>query len=130
MTDPIADMFIRIKNAQRVKAPAVLMPYSKVKMEIAKLLQSRGLVADVFKRGKKNRKNIELILLYDSLNKGKITEIKRVSKLSRRVYAGYKDIKPLRGGYGLYIISTSKGIMDDASTRRLKMGGEILGEVY
>lgn len=130
MIDPIADMFIRIKNAQRVKRSVVLVPHSKIKMEVAKLLQSRGFLADVTRRGKKNKRSIELTLRYDSLKVGKITDIKRVSKSSRRIYRGYKSIRPFKKGYGFFIISTSKGIIDDDKARKLKIGGEILGEVY
>ena len=130
MTDPIADMFSRIKNAQMAKLQVVLVPHSKIKMEIARLLQNRGFVKEVIRRGKKNRRMIELALYYDASKKGKITDLKRISKPSRRLYRSYKDIRLSKKGYGCYIVSTSKGIMDGTQARKLKVGGEILGEVY
>lgn len=123
-------MFSRINNAGRAKKSVVAVPYSKIKMEIAKLLEKRGLAGEAARKGKKNRRAIELPLFYDESGSGKITEIKRVSKPSRRIYKGWRELKPVKGGTGLYIISTPFGIIDDKQARKLKVGGEILGEAW
>lgn len=128
MADPIADMFIRIKNAQAVKKKTVVVPYSKLKMEIAKLFADEQFIKSAARKGKKN-KIIELELLYNN-GEGRIQQIKRVSKSSCRSYAGYKDIKPVKQGRGLLIVSTPKGIMSGKKARASKLGGEIIGEVY
>ena len=126
--DPIADMFSRINNALRVKKAQVLIPHSKIKTEIAKLFAKRGLVTEAARRGKKNRRSIELGLVYDNFGKSKISEIRRVSKPSRRVYRGWRDLRPVKGGAGFYVISTPAGVIDDKEARKLKVGGEVLGE--
>ncbi|MBI2507142.1 MAG: 30S ribosomal protein S8 [Candidatus Niyogibacteria bacterium] len=128
VNDPVADMFSRINNASRAGKATVLVPYSKLKIEIAKLLEKRGLVGEVAKRGKKNRRNIELKLFYDEDGSSRIEEIKRVSKPSRRIYKGWRDLRPLKRGLGFYIISTPAGLIDDKQAKHLKVGGEILGE--
>lgn len=130
MTDPIADMFIRIKNAQAVNKDTVLVPYSKFKMEIAKLLLANGFIKNIIRKGKKTKKHIEIQLLYDKDNKGKIEEIRRVSRPSKRVYAGYRDINPIRQGRGLAFISTPGGIITDKEARKKKAGGEIIGKIW
>lgn len=130
VTDPISDMFIRIKNAARSKKPAASIPYSKIKMEIVVLLKNRGFAGEAAKKGKKNRRSIELELLYGESGQSKITEIKRISKQSRRVYRGYRELGRLKAGRGFYIISSPGGIIDDKRARDLKTGGEVLGEVW
>lgn len=130
VTDPIADMFSRIRNAARAKKPAASIPYSRIKMEIAELLMGRGVAGEAAKKGKKNRRVIDLALLYDSSGQSQITEIKRISKPSRRVYRGWRELKKLKGGRGFYIISSPKGIIDDKKAKDLKIGGEVLGEVW
>ncbi|MEK7566613.1 MAG: 30S ribosomal protein S8 [Patescibacteria group bacterium] len=130
VNDPIGDMFTRIKNAGRARKHAATFSYSKIKMDIAKLLEKRGLVGEIAKRGKKNRRNIETVLLYDMSGASKISEIRRVSKPSRRIYNGWRELKPLKGGMGLYIISSPVGLIDDTQARKLKVGGEVLGEVW
>lgn len=130
VNDPIADMFSRIKNAQRARRPLVHIPYSKIKMDIAKFLESKKLVGEINRRGKQNKRNIELTLLYDDAGQAKIAEIKRASKPSRRVYAGWRELKPVKGGRGSYIISSPEGIIDGKKARQLKIGGEILGIVW
>ena len=127
--DPISDMFSRINNASRVGKVSAIIPYSKLKIEIAKLLERRGLTGEAVRKGKKNRRNIELTLLYDG-NRSKLTEIKSISKPSRRVYMGWRKLKPFKGGLGFYILSTPAGIMDDKQARRLKVGGEVLGRAW
>ena len=131
ITDPIADMFVRIKNAQRARLPIVSFPYSSTKQDIAKLLESHQLISDVVRRGKKNKRALELKLKYEVSGEGLIRELRRISKPSRRTYMGYKELRPSpRGSNGFYIVSTPAGIVDDKKARELKVGGEVLGEVY
>lgn len=123
-------MFIRIKNAGQARKQSVSFSYSKIKMDIVKFLEKNGFVGEVSRRGKKNRRNIEAVLIYGDSGAGKISEIRRVSKPSRRVYRGWRELKPIKNGTGLYIISSPAGIIDDKQARKLKVGGEILGEVW
>lgn len=130
MTDPIADMFVRIKNAQRARLLSVMVPHSSIKQDIAKILEAHRFVADVVRRGKKNKRSLELKLIYEPSGDGRIRELKRISKPSRRVYRGYKEMRPSMRGGGFYIVSTPAGMMDDKKARQIKAGGEMIGEVY
>lgn len=130
MTDPIADMLIRIKNAQRVKKDAVSFGYSKIKFEIARILERVGYAGSAERKGKKNAKLIEMKLLYGEDGSPRVSGTRRVSRPSRRVYRGYKDIYPLRGGLGISVYSTPKGIMTDKEAKRAKLGGEVLFEIW
>ncbi|HDM32021.1 MAG TPA: 30S ribosomal protein S8 [bacterium] len=127
ITDPIADMLTRIRNAQAVKKKTVKIPFSKVKFKIARILAQEGFVGEVKKRGKKARKSIEIELKYLPDKSPFISSLKRISKPGCRIYAGWKELKPKRG---ILIVSTSKGIMTHKEARRLKIGGEVLCEVY
>ena len=129
-TDPIADMFVRIKNAQRARRESVLFPYSSTKYDIAKLLESRQFIGDIVRRGKKNKRALEIKLKYETSGEGRIRELRRISKPSRRMYAGYKELRASQRGSGFYIVSTPAGIVDDKKARELKVGGEVLGEIY
>ncbi len=128
--DPIADMFTKIRNAQAVKKEMVLIPYSKLKAEIAKLLLKHGYIKEISRRGKKSKKNLELLLKYDEKGKPAITHLVRISKPSRRVYLPLKEIKPVRGGYGAMIFSTPKGLLTNKEARQEKVGGEAIGEIW
>ncbi len=128
--DPISDMFAKIKNALAVKKETVSISHSKVKMEIAKVLLRANCIKEISRRGKKNKKTIELVLSYDENGKGLITHINRISKPSRRVYFSLKEIKPVRRGYGMMIFSTPKGILTDKEARKEKVGGETIAEIW
>lgn len=128
--DPIADMFTKIRNAQAVKKETVLIPYSKLKMEIAKVLLKHNYIKEINRRGKKNRKNLELVLSYDESGKGAINHIGRISKPSRRVYLPLKKIKPVRQGFGAMILSTPKGLLTDKEAIKEKVGGEAMAEIW
>ncbi len=130
LADPIADMLIRIKNASAVKKETVLVPYSKLKLELARLLAERGYVSLVERRGRKGRKFIELALAYQADGSGLITDLRRISKPSRRVYRQAKEIRKVKGGLGISIISTSQGLKSDKEARRLHLGGEIICEIW
>jgi len=127
--DQIADMLTTIKNAQAVLKETVNIPFSKIKFEIAKILKKEGFIKEVERRGRKSKKYIKITLKYN----GKIpaiSGIKRVSKPGQRIYLGVKEIKPVKGGYGIAIISTSKGLMTDKEARKQKVGGEVICEVW
>ena len=129
-TDPIADMLVRIKNAGAAGKSAVSIPYSAVKMEIAEVLLKNGLLKSVEKNGRKVKKTIEAELLINSSDKPKIQGLKRISKPGRRVYYGVSDIKPIRHGYGLLVLSTPKGVLSGDEARKNKVGGEALFAIW
>jgi len=131
-------MLIRIKNAQAVKGEQVVMPFSKVKFKIANILKEAGYVSEVERRNKPARPGkakkseheyLQLTLKYQD-NQGALNGVKIISRPSRRMYIKAKDIKSVRSGYGLAIVSTSKGIMNSREARKLGLGGEILFEVW
>jgi len=130
MTDPIADLLNRIRNAQAVNKPTVEIPYSDLKFEILKIMEKEGLVEGLEKKGKRVKRSVEITLRYDSASNPIISGLRRISRPGQRIYLSAKEIKPVRGGYGLSILSTPKGLMSDREARRAKIGGEIICEVW
>ena len=130
MNDIIADMLIRIKNAGTAGKDVASVPYSKLKMSIAESLLKNGYVVSVSSKGKKTNKVIEIGIAYKDDGSPKIKDIKRVSKLSRRIYCGYRDIKPVRSGYGALILSTPKGILTGDDAIKENVGGEALFKIW
>ena len=129
MTDPIADFLTHIRNASAVNKPEVAISYSKMKEEIANVLVKEGYLKSVAKKGKKINKTLEVGLAYGDFGP-KVTGIERVSKLSKRVYKGARDLKSVKQGHGVAVITTSKGLMTDAEARRQKIGGEVLFKIW
>jgi len=129
MTDPVTDMLNRIRNAQAVLKETVDIPISNLRYEIAKILEKGGFVAEVEKKGKKTKKVIEITLKYNE-KVPVISGLKRISKPGQRIYKKAKELKPVRGGYGIAIISTSKGLMTDKEARKQKLGGEVICEIW
>ena len=129
MTDPIADMFVRIQNGYRAKKEAVVLPYSRLKDRLAALLTAEGFIAGAEKKGRKVRKFLEVTLAYDGTAPA-ISGFRRVSKPSRRLYVGRREIRPVRGGLGTLILSTPKGLMTGEEARRAGLGGEAMVEVW
>lgn len=127
--DPIADMFTRIRNGYAANKELVLIPYSKLKMEIAKLLQEENYIKETIRYGKKSRKNLEIVLSYKDKEPA-IKRIERISKLSRRVYVSSKDIFQVGRGHGIRILSTPAGVLTDKAARKKKVGGEVIGEIW
>jgi len=129
MTDPITDMFNQIKNAQAVGKTEVLVPLSKIKNEIAEILSRENFVGEIKKTTKGNTKVLKISLKY---NDGipAIADFKRVSKPGQRIYQGVHGVKRVHGGYGISIISTSRGLMTDSEARRQKIGGEIICQIW
>ena len=129
MTDPIADMLTRIRNAVRVERAFVDIPSSRVKRGIADVLKREGFIWDWTEVDESPVNVLRLELKYGSNGERVIQTIRRMSKPGRRVYSHCKDLKPILGGMGITIISTSKGVISDREARREKIGGEILCEV-
>ncbi len=130
VTDPIADMLTRVRNAIQIKASSVEMPSSKVKMEIARVLKEDGFIYnfDVSEKGVK--KTLKLVLKYNNKKKNVINGLKIVSTSGRHVYKGASDLPRIQGGFGSAIISTSKGIMTEKTARKTKVGGEVICYVW
>jgi small subunit ribosomal protein S8 len=132
--DPITDMFNRICNAQAVLHTTVVIPFSKLKYEIAQILEKEGFIEKVEKpkvriTPRSKRKEFKINLKYN--NKiPVISGIKRISKSGQRIYIKAKDLKPIRDGYGISIISTSKGLMTGKEAKKKKLGGEVLAEIW
>jgi small subunit ribosomal protein S8 len=129
MQDPISDMLTRVRNAQMAGKKSVEMPGSKVKAALAKVLEEEGYIGafDLDASSGKPRLSIELRYFE---GKPVIAEIQRVSKPSLRRYMGKDDMKPVRGGLGVAIISTSRGVMTDRAARAAGVGGEVLCTVF
>ena len=125
MTDPIADMLTRIRNANQNRAPFCEIPTSKVKTEIAKILKDEGFIEDY----KIDGNTTTLTLKYKNKERV-ITGLKRISKPGLRVYAGVEDLPTVLNGLGIAIISTSKGIMTDKEARKNALGGEVIAYVW
>jgi small subunit ribosomal protein S8 len=130
ISDPIADMLTRIRNAAKAKFNSVDIPGSKLKMNLAEVLKNEGFIRN-YKFIKDSKQGIVRIYLkYGNGQSNIIMGIKRVSKPGRRVYLKSKDVKPILNGLGLSILSTSKGIMTDKEARKENIGGEILCNVW
>lgn len=130
MTDPIADMLTRIRNAARIERPYVDMPISGVRKGIAQALKDEGFIWDYEEIETVPARTLRLILKYGPNGERLISKIDRVSKPGCRVYRGYKDLKPVLSGMGIWVISTPKGVMSDRRARAEKVGGEVLAMVH
>lgn len=129
MTDPIADFLTRIRNASIVGKDVVAVPHSRIKEDIANLLVKEGYVKSVAKKGKKITKSLEITLAYDEFGP-KVKGIERISKLSKRIYQGMRDLRPIKQGQGIAVLTTSKGVITDAEARKQKVGGETLFKIW
>jgi small subunit ribosomal protein S8 len=130
MTDPIADMLTRIRNAIRANHTRVDIPGSKLKMELARILKEEGYINSYTTKGEGIKYMIRVFLRYDAKGTSSITHLSRVSRPGRRVYVGSGEIPKVLGGYGVNIVSTSQGLMSGKAARAANIGGEILAEVY
>ncbi|MFH0987840.1 MAG: 30S ribosomal protein S8 [Parcubacteria group bacterium] len=130
MTDPIADMLTRIRNAQMAKRKEVLMPYSKIKFAIARILEKEKFVAKAEELSTESGiKELSIKLKYEN-GKPAISRIARVSKLGCRVYAGKEKLPRVLNNFGIAVVSTSRGVMTNKEARKLGVGGEVLCEIY
>ena len=130
MNDPIADMLIRIKNAGMAGKTVISIPYSKVKFSIIELLNKEGYVGDFSQKGKKAPRSIELNIKFKSDGSPRIQDVKRMSKPSRRYYLKSTEIKPVKRGFGLIVLSTPNGIVTGLEARKSNVGGEALFKIY
>jgi len=129
--DPISDMIIRISNAQAVRKHSVVVPYSAIKDEIVRVLKEAGFVDDVIKRGRRNRRVLDIIIAYDKDGNARMHGFRRISKQSQRAYARSRDLRDSRKGVGgMFIVSTSRGVMSSPAARMAHVGGEVLCEVW
>jgi small subunit ribosomal protein S8 len=130
MTDPVADFLARIRNAQMVKHAELVLPSSKMKARIAEILQSEGYVGDVRVDQDDKQGKLHVTLKYDNEGRPVIEGMRRVSKPGLRVYKAAKDLPKVRGGMGMAVVSTSRGIMSDIQARKENVGGEVLCYVW
>ena len=126
MTDPIADMLTRIRNANQMRNKEVSMPVSKIKVEIAKILDAEGFITNYIVKDN----TLTLTLKYGQNKERVITGLKRISKPGLRVYAKSSEIPKVLNGLGIAIISTSQGIMTDKEARKQNLGGEVLAYIW
>ncbi len=129
MTDPITDMLNQIRNAQAVGKTEVLIPLSKIKNEIANLLVKEGFVGEVKKGVRGRQKVFKIALKYDN-GIPAIAGLKRISKPGQRIYERSVEIKKVHGGYGISVVSTSKGLMTNKDAKKLRLGGEIICQIW
>ncbi|MBA3550770.1 30S ribosomal protein S8 [Patescibacteria group bacterium] len=127
--DSISDLIVRIKNASDAEKDSVTISYSKIKAAVLDVLEKEGYVKSVTKRGKKIHKSIEIGLIYDQYGP-RVKGVERVSKLSKRIYSGAADLKPVKHGHGMTILTTPKGVMTDREARKQKLGGELLFKIW
>ena len=128
MQDPISDMFTRIRNAQLMGKLQVAMPSSKIKAAVAKVLKDEGYIVD-YQVETQGSKSLLVINLKYYQGKAVIESIKRVSRPGLRIYKPHDGLPKVKGGFGIAIVSTSKGVMSDKAARAIGQGGEIIGEV-
>ncbi|OIP65219.1 MAG: 30S ribosomal protein S8 [Candidatus Yonathbacteria bacterium CG10_big_fil_rev_8_21_14_0_10_43_136] len=129
MHDPISDMLIRIKNGGTAGKEIVEMPFSNVKEAIAKVLFTEGYITSYAKKGKKVQKTLEVGIAYEGKTP-RVSDLARMSKPSRRFYLGADEIKPIKNGFGLMVMSTPKGIMTGADAKKGRVGGEALFKIW
>lgn len=130
VTDPIADMLTRIRNAQTARHETVIVPDSKMKKAIAEILLAEGYISNVEYIEDKIQGKIKITLKYTEDNKKVISGLKRISKPGLRIYAGVEELPRVLNGLGIAIISTSKGVVTDREARKLGLGGEVLAYVW
>ncbi len=130
MTDPIADMLTRIRNANQMKHETCEMPSSKMKIEIAKILKREGYIRDFRYYKFQNKFNLKIFLKYGEKQARILSGLKRISMPGRRVYVGHEKLPKVLGGLGIAILTTPRGIMTDKEARKANSGGEILCHVW
>jgi len=130
LTDPVADLLTRIRNAVSARQQKLDVPASKLKMEIARILKEEGYISNFKATEESGRKVLRVYLKYSSNNDAAITNLSRVSRPGCRVYVGHQEIPRVLGGLGINILTTPKGVMTGRQARKSGIGGEILCEVW
>ena len=130
LSDPMADMLTRIRNAVAIERPYVDMPYSRTKQGVADAMQREGFIWDSETLDTEPAKTLRVNLKYGPNGEQVINHIQRVSKPGRRVYAGVADLKPVRHGTGVTIVTTPKGVLSNREAKTEKVGGEVLAEIW
>ena len=130
MTDPISDMLTRIRNGIHARKEVVEVPFSKIKLAVLKILEEEGYVHTVNLVSQGPSSKILVTLRYTPSREPVISNLDRVSKPGRRIYLGYREIKPILSGLGVLVLSTSKGLMSDKKAKEYKLGGEVLCSVW
>jgi small subunit ribosomal protein S8 len=130
MTDPIADMLTRLRNAIMAHKSEVVMPFSKLKMNILSLLQKEGYLSNVEKIEDGKFPELKVTIKYNDARESAINSIKRVSKPGQKIYAKHTELPVVLNNYGIAIISTSKGLMTNVEAKKQGLGGEVVCEVY
>lgn len=130
MTDPIADMLTRIRNAQHARHPSVVVPRSNMKLALARLLKEEGFIDGYVEVEDDKQGVLKLFLKYDTSDEGIIRGLERVSSPGRRVYVGKHDIPRVRNGLGVVVLTTSSGLLTDRQARKAGVGGEIVCRVW
>ncbi len=130
MTDPVADMLTRIRNALAARHDTVEMPASKLKENIARVLRDEGFIEDYRVAGEPPDSLLKIWLKYGPLDEDVIRSIQRVSKPGRRVYRGVDELGYVRNGLGIWVVSTGQGVLSDRECRRANVGGEVVCSVY
>jgi small subunit ribosomal protein S8 len=128
-TDPIADMLTRIRNASQAKLAELTMPYSKLKENLAKLLLAEGFIAGVDVKGT-GIKSLHITLKYEGVGNPVISGIERVSKPGQRIYLPVDKLPRTNGGFGVTVVSTSKGLLPDREARKQRLGGEVICQIW
>ena len=130
LTDPIADLLTRIRNAQRAGLEQIELPASKIKQRICEVLRDEGFVREVTAKEDGQQGVLTVVLKYDQDKRPAISEIRRQSKPGLRRYVSYRDIPPVMNGLGIAVLSTSHGVMVDREARKQHLGGELLATVW
>lgn len=133
ITDPIADILVRIKNGGRAGKTVIYVPFSDMKLRLSNVLLKEGYVTSVvkkLKKGKRDERFIEIGIAYDAPRVPRVRGMERVSRPSRRVYIGSKEIRPVLQGHGLMILSTPKGLLTDTEARKEHVGGEVICKIW
>ncbi len=130
MRDPISNLIIQLKNGSAARKDAIVMQHSNFAESVAKALARKGYVKPAVVKGKTIQKSLEVGLIYNPNGTSRITDVKRLSKPSKRIYKGYTEIHQVKQGYGSTFVSTPKGILSDDEVRKEKVGGEILFQIW
>jgi small subunit ribosomal protein S8 len=129
MTDPIADMLTRLRNALAARQDTLEMPSSKMKEQVARVLRDEGFIEDYRAAGEPPHRLLKMYLKYGPLGEDVIRKLERVSKPGRRIYRGVDELGHVANGLGIWVVSTNRGVLSDRECRRLRVGGEVVCSV-